>query len=222
MANDKLVAYNPSDAEQNQFLAAIRSIESGGNYFIGTSGGGDLSKYPTDTYGFPIWDGKPSGLAPGKTSHGAGAYQFEPGTWKHVASKYGLNFKNKGDQDRGAWYLAQEVYQRVTGRSLDAALDEGDFQSVQTALRTTWATGGNPAVPEGLAYALSNGVSAEVQPGPTDTSGTPSFLTSPLQASAAYFVRGGMILVGGLILLVALWALLSKADVLPGVVSMGK
>lgn len=222
MANDRLVAYNPSDAEQKSFLSALRAIESGGDYFVGTMGAGDLSAAPVDEYGFPQWSGRGSKLAPGKTSHGAGAYQFEPGTWKHVASKYGLNFRNKFDQDAGAWYLAQEIYGRLTGRSLDAALDEGDYGSVQTALSTTWATTGSGSVPQGLAYAIKSGIGAELEPGSTDTSGTPGFFESPFQAATAYFVRGGMIAVGVLILAVALWALLSKADVIPDVVSIGK
>ena len=212
------VAYNPNDPEQRSFLSALAKGESGGNYAVGW-GGTDLSGATRDQYGFPQWAGRPG---PEGISHAAGAYQFQPGTWKDVASKYGLDFSKPGDQDAGAWYLAQETYASKTGRSLDADLNAGYLDKLQSALSRTWTSvTGNASNPQGLAYAITNGIGAELSPGATDTSGTPSFLTNPMQAASAYFVRGGMILVGALILIVALWALLSKADLLPSAVSAG-
>ena len=204
------VAYNANDPEQRELLAAIRGVESG-NYWEGT-GGSDLSGRPRNEYGFPIWSGV------GK-SHAAGAYQFQPGTWKIVAEQFNLNFANPSDQDAGAWYNAQRVYSAKTGRSLDADLDAGLWDKVRTGLQGEWQ--GILVNPSKFLSILSDGVASEVAPGATDTSGTPNFLTSPIQATAAYFVRGGMILVGAIILVVALWALLSKADLVPNAVSMG-
>lgn len=205
------VAYNPSDAEQREFLAALRAGESGGNYSVGW-GNTDLSRAPADQYGFPIWSGK---HGPAGNSRAAGAYQFQPGTWRAVAAKYGLNFRNKADQDAGAWYNAQQVYERKTGRSLDTDLDAGRFETVRQALSNEWTSLRDN--PRQFLSILGDGVTAEASPGAT---GTPSFFSSPIQAVSTYFVRGGMILVGALILLVALWALLSKADVLPDAVSV--
>lgn len=209
MADSKLVAYNPYDKEQRQFLSSLAQGESGGRYFIGW-GDTDLSGASVDQYGFPQWSGK---MGPAGISHAAGAYQFQPGTWKTVASKYGLNFQNNADQDAGAWYLAQETYANKTGRSLDADLDTGYLSQLQSALKSTWTsvTAGN-----GLAANIANGIGAELTPGSTSGSAaTPSFISDPIGAASTYFVRGGMILVGGLILVIALWALLRQSDVVP-------
>lgn len=214
------VAYNPSDAEQRELLAAIRAVEgtSAPNSYSVGFGYKDLSGASRDQYGFPQWAGSVTSRGP---THAAGAYQFQPGTWREVASRYGLNFANPGDQDAGAWYNAQAKYAaRTGGRSLDADLDAGLYDRIRAGLQSEWE--GILTKPSQFLSILSDGVVSEVSPGATDTSGTPSFFTSPIQAASAYFVRGGMILVGGLILLVALWALLSKSNVLPGAISMGK
>lgn len=202
-----IVAYNQSDAEQRAFLAAVRAGEGGDNYWIGF-GGKDLSKSARDQYGFPQWGGAVTGEGP---THAAGAYQFQPGTWREVASKYGLNFSNPFDQDSGAWYNAQRKYAANTGgASLDADLDAGLFEKVRSALKQEWTSLRDN--PQKFLSTIASGAGAEMQPGATDTSGTPSFFSSPVQAAGAYFVRGGMILVGTVILLVALWALLSRTD----------
>lgn len=219
MADSRLVAYNPADKEQRSLLAAIQRGESGGNYSIGF-GGVDLSSAARDQWGFPIWGGDRTQAGP---THAAGAYQFQPGTWEYVAKKYNLNFANPSDQDRGAWYLAQETYAKKTGGSLDEDLNAGKFAGVQAALSSVWSSVvGNARLPQGIAQAMSEGITAELAPGPTNSEGTPSLLTDPVGASKAYFVRGGMIIVGALILVVALWALLSKADIVPNVAKIGK
>lgn len=223
MADSRLVAYNPSDKEQRQFLSSLALGESGGRYNVGW-GNTDLSGASVDQYGFPQWSGK---MGPAGVSHAAGAYQFQPGTWRGIASKYGLNFQSNSDQDAGAWYLAQETYANKTGRSLDADLDAGYLDKINSALYSTWTSVfGNAANPKGLAAAIGEGIGAELSPGATGT-GTPSFdWTSPVSSTVdivkSYFVRGGMIIVGSLILLVALWALLSKTNVLPDAVAIGK
>lgn len=195
-----LVAYNREDAEQNAFLATVRQLESGGNYYVG-NGGANLAGAPVDQYGFPQWSGQGN-------SHAAGAYQFQPGTWKEIASRFGLNFQNKADQDEGAWYNAQIKYSDKTGgRDLDADLDAGKFQFIQQTLSMEWTS-----FPKGFAKTIAGylGSSPELSEGATDTNGTPSLLTSPVEAAKSYFVRGGMVLTGAIILLVALWALLNS------------
>lgn len=211
------VPLNSGDPEQRNFLAALRAGEGGDNYWIGF-GGADLSGARRDQYGFPQWAGRVTREGP---THAAGAYQFQPGTWRGIARKYGLNFANPQDQDAGAWYNAQERYARETGgRSLDADLDAGLFEQIRQGLSREWTSLRDN--PRQFLNILTGGASAELAPGATDTSGTPSFFESPIQAAASYFVRGGLILVGVAILLVALWALLSQNNLVPQAISLGK
>lgn len=207
--------YNPSDAYQHAFLASLAQGESGGNYSIGW-GGTDLSGYPVDQYGFPKWSG---GFADGRPTHAAGAYQFQPGTWSDIASRYGLNFQKKSDQDAGAWYLAQERYKAQTGGDLETALQTSKFDSVTSALSSTWTSLKSGNLANGVAAELSTGSSGSTMPGWSD------WLSNPLGSAGtvvtSYFVRGAMILVGVAILLIALWALLSQSKVLPDAVSLG-
>lgn len=212
----QVVPLNPNDVQQRNFLAALRAGEGGSDYWVGFSGV-DLRNAPRDRYGFPQWSGKVTREGP---THAAGAYQFQPGTWRGIARKYGLNFANPSDQDAGAWYNAQERYARETGgRSLDADLDAGLFEQVRKALAREWTSLRDN--PRQFLNVLASGASAELAPGATDTTGTPSFFESPIQAAASYFVRGGLILVGVVILLVALWALLSQSDLVPNAIKLG-
>jgi len=224
-------AYDPNNSTQRGFLAAIALGESGGksnSYTLG-AGGTDLSGAgTTGNYGFPSWGGTTGGLGVG-TSHGAGAYQFEPGTWNSIASKYGLNFQNPADQDAGAWYLAQQVYQKKTGGDLETALEEGNYSSVQSALNGTWGTTGNGATPQGLAYDLAHGIGSSVVGGNSGTtvssggSGTSSSSSGGVLGTIqSYFVRGGLLLVGGLVVLVALWVLLSRQGAVPSPKDLAK
>lgn len=211
------VAYNPNDTWQQRFLSALSLGESGGNYNVGT-GGTDLSGTATDQYGFPIWGGTITAQGP---SHAAGAFQFQPGTWAQIASAHGLNFQNAADQNAGAWYLAEDQYSKFTGGgSLEDALSSGNFMTIQQALAGTWTSvTGNAANPQGLAASIAGGVGAVLAPGSTATASgnTPGLLSDPVGALSSYFTRGAMIFVGALILLVAIWELANKTDVLKGV-----
>ena len=73
----------------------IKQRESGGNYNVGY-GGADLSNAPLDQYGFPKWPGK---MGPAGMSHAAGAYQFQPGTWRPYAEKLGIHDFSPQSQD---------------------------------------------------------------------------------------------------------------------------
>lgn len=212
----QIVSLDTGDVEQRRFLAALRAGEGGDDYWIGF-GGSNLKSAPRDRYGFPQWAGKVTREGP---THAAGAYQFQPRTWRNIADKYNLNFANPFDQDQGAWYNAQERYARETGgRSLDSDLDAGLFEQIRRGLAKEWTSlRDNPSQ---FLNIVSSGAGAELSPGPTDSTGTPSFFTSPIEAASTYFIRGSMILVGVAILLVALWALLSRSDLLPQTVSLG-
>ena len=227
MANTGLVAYDPTNTTEAGFLSALALGETGN---AGSSaanegvGGIDLQGAPRDAYGFPQWSGFGS-------SHAAGEYQFQPGTWDPLASTYGLNFSNPQDQSAGAWYEAQQVYQQKTGGSLMDALSSGNYASVQQALAGTWpSVSGNAATNgQSLAYDLANGIGAgNTQAGPSagtptdaktgSTAGGPtigSMLSGTASSIDNFFVRGGLIVVGAIVLVVALWQLLSQHTNVP-------
>lgn len=197
------VAYNPYDTTQRTFLAALAQGESGGfsaPQSVGF-GGSDLSSYSVDSYGFPQWQGV------GNT-HAAGTYQFQPGTWAEVASEHGLNFQNPTDQDAGAWYYAQDRYAQATGRDLQTALQTGDYGSVQTALKEEWPSVlGSASNPQGLSGLLSSGISTLTGKA-TDTAQQSSQPVGVFSTIENWFLRGGLIIVGLLIIGVALFFLL--------------
>jgi muramidase (phage lysozyme) len=211
------IAYNPDDPTQASFLAALAQGETGGvpvseSMFEGT-GGVDLSGQPTDQYGFPEWTGEGSSSA-------AGTYQFQPGTWDALANTYGLNFQNPSDQSAGAWYLAQQTYSNATGgQSLETALQNGDYQDVQTALTSVWpSVTGNAAAPAGLVGSLetlgsatgsgTNSINDVTTAGAP--SGTSTGSTGIISDIENWFLRAGLIGIGGLLVLVALIFLLWK------------
>ena len=216
------VAYNPDDPTQAAFLAAIAQGETGGATNSSTLGygGANLAGLSTDQYGFPQWSGV------GNT-HAAGTYQFQPGTWDAIASKFGLNFQNPQDQAAGAWYEAQQVYASTTGgQSLETALQTGHYSEVQSALASTWTSvTGSGGLPQGLAGALSADGSA-VTSGTTTAGGAAS--TSPATGLASlpiiggaigsvenFFIRGGLIFIGIILVAIALWKLLSNQGIVP-------
>jgi hypothetical protein len=231
------VAYDPSNPLQQAFLATLAQGETGSSSYSATEGvgGTNLAGSATDAYGFPQWQGFGN-------SHAAGIYQFEPATWDSEAQTYGLNFQNPSDQSAGAWYLAQDTYAKNTGGGdLTSALASGDYMSVQKALASTWpSVGGNASIPLGFANTIAannpSGLSdaAYVQGGgqsPSDTTAgigtpgtnadptTPASPWNPLGWFAAienWFVRGGMIFVGLVIVGIAIWALVARSGAVPG------
>ena len=211
------IAYDPSDPVQRGFLANLAKGETGNAsnaYSLGT-GGYDLSGAQTDSYGFPQWGGHGN-------SHAAGKYQFQPATWSDIASQFGLVFSHPEDQDAGAWYYAEQVYSRNTGRSLEDALQSGDYQSVQRALASVWpSVTGNQANPQGLANtvgstieAAQNGTlpSAGASQGQDVQGGQPQGL---LASAEDFFVRFGLLIIGGIIIIVVLWQLLANQGIVP-------
>lgn len=214
------VAYNPYDKTQSGFLSALALGESSGPHaYTQGVGGTDLSKAPTDSYGFPTWGGFGN-------SHAAGEFQFQPSTWDHYASQYNLNFQSPSDQNSAAWLLAQDTYRQQTGGELSDALAKGDYAGVQSALASVWpSVTGNGASP-GLAAALNGGLGGTLQGGTnpisSDTSGGGGFLGGIASFVANEFARFGLLIIGGLIVLVALWWLLSETGVIPSPSDTGK
>lgn len=205
------VAYDPNDSLQKRFLAALALGETGNAsdaYHIGV-GGTDLSNAVTSANGFPQWNGRGN-------SHAAGKYQDQPGTWASVASEFGLNFQNASDQDAGAWYLAQQTYSAATGKSLETALQSGDYSSVQSALSKVWpSVSGNQAAPQGLASDILHGVGATGTSDLTAASDNTAQPESIVQTVEDFFVRFGLIIIGSIVVIVALWQLLSNQGIVP-------
>jgi hypothetical protein len=130
--------YDPTNASQVAFLAALQSGENAsGNPELGY-GGANLANAPTTANGFPIWSGVATS---GGTTHAAGLYQFQPATWNSVANQLGLNFQNPADQNEAAWDLASANYAQANGgASLQSALDSGQYAQVASTLQPTWTS----------------------------------------------------------------------------------
>lgn len=208
-------AYNPNDPLQAGFLVALSHGETGGSdnpYSVGV-GGSDLSAAATDAYGFPQWAGQGN-------SHAAGAYQFQPSTWDSIAQEFDLNFQNPNDQNKGAWYLAQQA-----DPTLENDLQAGNYSKIQSALKSIWpSVTGNAAAPQGLAANLGGAVStgenlAANQTTANNESGAKSSSSGPVSSLvsivATPFVRLALIIVGAVIIFVALWMLLSNQGIVP-------
>jgi hypothetical protein len=215
--------FNPYDPAQTGFLAALANGETGGakNALWTGVGGADLNGLPTDQYGFPQWQGLGN-------SHAAGIFQFQPGTWDEIAATYGLNFGKPEDQSAGAWYTAQDTFAKATGGgSLEDALTSGHYDQVQQALGGTWpSVYGNANLPQGLSGALPTTIAQASDALGSAGSGSSAataqtgwripFLSDALDNVEAFFVRGGLVLLGLIIIAIALWIILSETTPLPG------
>ena len=139
--------YDPTNPTQAAFLATLQAGENAsGNPLLGY-GGANLANAPTDAYGFPEWAGV-------GTTHAAGLYQFQPGTWDGIASQLGLNFQSTADQQKAAWDLAATNYANANGgASLETALASGNYASVASTLDSTWTSLSADALAKGMANA---------------------------------------------------------------------
>jgi len=129
--------------EAQAFLGDISTAEA--TRFDELAGGSTFSSFAT----FPNWPGIPS-IIPGKRSHGAGLFQFEPGTWAGVVSfeQPTLPDFSPRSQIIGAWRLARRTY----GSTLFADLQAGNLSDTRKiVLRTQWARG-LAAGPPGQVY----------------------------------------------------------------------
>jgi len=211
------VAFDPNNSTISKFLGALALGETGGSSYAVTEGvgGANLSSSSVDQYGFPNWEGSGN-------SHAAGIFQFQPGTWDSIASQQNLNFSNASDQEAGAWALAQQTYSSKTGRSLYADLSSGNMSSLNSALASVWpSVMGNEASPQGLASAIANGQGIDLGSLSSSSSSANGGTGATAQSGGIvsdienWFVRFGLIIVGGLVVLIALWALLSQQGIVP-------
>ena len=107
------------------------------------------------------------------------------------------------------------------GRAIarDGPTDAICFFNIQSALAGLWpSVTGSETAPQGLASQLEanisnvngNAVSSAASPAAGTTA------TASASGLSGFFVRGGLLFVGGLIIVVGLWALLAKQGYVPG------
>ena len=121
----------PSGSPQGNldaFLSAIRVAESHDNYGALVGGGtfADFSHHPAT--GPNPWPGIVTKWGP---THAAGAYQFQPGTWREAAAACGLTDFSPESQDTAAVFL-------ITRRGALEAVQSGDLKTAYAKLRTEW------------------------------------------------------------------------------------
>lgn len=120
-----------SSANVDAFLAALRQGESGGVGYGALYGGGtfaDFSHHPADKSYPNAWLGVITKWGP---THAAGAYQFQPGTWKEAATACQLSDFSPDSQDIAARFL-------ISRRGALDAVKAGDWKTAFLKLRTEW------------------------------------------------------------------------------------
>ena len=161
----------------NALLDALGGGEAS-NYNIrydGSPGGAkfdDLSKHPN--IAAPITTGPDAGS--GRTSTGAGRYQFLKPTYDQQAGQLGLTDFSPASQDKAAWNLASSTYQQKTGRNLQTDLDAGKTDLIAGALHDQWPSTGpdfNLRLTQALQAAKSGTPSA---PGTTQPAGQANYI----------------------------------------------
>lgn len=133
------------------FLGAVGSAESGNDYNVMFSPGekrrtfSDFSKHPNSPARIP------SGPNKGKVSTAAGRYQIIKPTWDRAAAALGLEDFSPANQDRAAWWIAQEAFERNSGGiSLERALASGDPIQIEKVRRVLSGEADSGVVYEGL------------------------------------------------------------------------
>lgn len=117
------------DLNLQAYLAVLRAGESGGDYQALYGGGRfrSFADHPTFTEGF---EGARTSAGP---THAAGAYQFQPGTWKEAQKALNLPDFSPSSQDQAAVFL-------IKRRGAYSAVLEGETAVAQTLLRNEWAS----------------------------------------------------------------------------------
>lgn len=130
-------AYGDLTPQQKAALNAIAAGESAGKYNVRyTPDGGQTFDLAG---GHPrIYENGPAGK-----SSAAGRYQFTWSTWKGIAGA-DTPFTPE-NQDKYAWQLASQDYQKRTGRDLNADINANGFTpEIAHALAPTWTSLNNP------------------------------------------------------------------------------
>lgn len=134
--------YKDITPEGRALLEVISQTESTGYNVI--YGGSTLSQYGKDYSDHPrVFIPIKGGPNEGEKSSAAGRYQFLSSTWDDIAKRYNLKDFSPENQDRAAWYKAQERYYSETKRNLQADLQSGDaklINSIGVALNREWTS----------------------------------------------------------------------------------
>lgn len=132
-----VIDYTPTggdpDVNMTAFLAALRTGESADDYGALVGGGttSDLSHHPGFTDASMRTRSSWAGWA-GHNTHAAGAYQFQPGTFKTISDRIGLAGRFDPDAQDAA------AIEDIRGRGALTAVRSGNLQLAFTLLRPEW------------------------------------------------------------------------------------
>lgn len=125
---------NSPDANLQAFLSVIRKAESNNDYYALVGGGrfDSLSCHPSFTDA-TMRTKSAYGLGPGwRNSHAAGAYQFQPATWRDCVAGLRMNGDfSRESQDKGAVFL-------IKRRGALENVLAGDVQGAIIKLQAEW------------------------------------------------------------------------------------
>lgn len=189
----------------------------------------------------------PSDPLQGNFVNALGTVELHPDTnfesaVQNATSTYGLTSGSSADASAATWYAAQSTYAANTnGASLEDALAHGDTSGVQTALAQTFpAAQASQSAPSGLSGLLNNipawlaplfpGLAAPLmgagvagsQAGTQAATSTMSTVGTLFGDVENWFERSGLIIIGGIVIIVSLWMLLSSQGVVPSIGSTAR
>lgn len=149
-SDDNVLTPDPSDANVRAYLRVLMAGESSANYGALVGGGTftDLSHHPGWTNAAMTTKSAWSGW---HDSHAAGAYQFQPGTFKEASDALGLHGDfGRASQDAAAiWDL-----KRRGAYDLVAA---GNIEGAQVALADEWQSLGDRGIDWVRSTFINNG-----------------------------------------------------------------
>lgn len=111
------------------FLAVLRLGESSDDYRSLYGGGRFRSFDDHPTFG----EGFEGAIVQGRPTHAAGAYQFQPGTWREAQKALGLPDFSPESQDEAAVFL-------IRRRGALQAVKEGKMTKARELLTKEWAS----------------------------------------------------------------------------------